>query len=421
LKVQTSLEFILILGAVSLLALSVVSVYSNRMGQAKTIIGLNLTMPRYNASYTQNIFNISAYAPLQTNVGLQYSLDYVIICPEGYVNISIYAPNMLLSEDKINRSINNIFAGYVYFVPVQSGTENLILSYNALCNGAKYNGTLLLPTYTTYLAFENGSGSAGSFSITKRNEFIRYNYSGVENMFAVTTWWHCTLWHGMPYSMDIVAQCGTSNAWDYFMFNGYCYTQNEGVGATTCIYPTQTAYNLSTINSYDHTFLYNFSMQVDYQGLLMSATFNNTECTKVFQGDAKIGIACIANISGIGPLNYASLISNGTKSGIANQTLYQSYSQARNNLYSTLDFFNGSSITSSEQSQINSAISYYSKVASDLEKYGFENESNCHIESSYVICKPVYPLAYVINATLNESIVNTTLYFQGSILNLRGK
>jgi len=420
LKLQTSLEFILILGAVSLLALSVVSVYSNKMGQAKTIIGLNLTVPRENASYTQGIFNISAYAPLHTNVGLEYSLDYVIICPEGYANISIYAPNMLLSEDKINRSINNIFAGYIYFVPERSGSEDIRLSYNALCNGAKYNGTLLLPTYTTYLSFENSSG-IGSFSITKRNEFIKYNYSGVENVFAITTWSHCSLWHGIPYSMDIVAQCGTSNAWDYFMFNEYCYVQNEGVGATTCIYPTQTAYNLSTINSYDHTFLYNFSMQIDYQGLLMSATFNNTECTKVFQGNAKIGIACIANISGIGPLNYASLISNGTKSGIANQTLYQSYSQARNNLYSTLDFFNGSSITSSEQSQINSAISYYSKVASDLEKYGFENESNCNIKSSYVICKPVYPLAYVINATLNESIVNTTLYFQGSILNLRGK
>jgi len=137
LKLQTSLEFILILGAVSLLVLSVVSVYSNKMNQAKTIIGLNLTMPRENASYMQNLFNISAYVPLQTYVGSQYSLDYVIICPEGYVNMSIYASNILLSEDKINRSINNIFAGYVYFVPGQSGTENLILSYNALCDGHK--------------------------------------------------------------------------------------------------------------------------------------------------------------------------------------------------------------------------------------------------------------------------------------------
>ncbi|MFP3289332.1 MAG: hypothetical protein RXO35_02790 [Candidatus Micrarchaeota archaeon] len=420
-KIQTSLEFILILGAVSLLVLSVVSVYSNKISQAKTILGLNLTMPRENASYMQNLFNISAYVPLQTYVGSQYSLDYVILCPQGYANISIYAPNILLSKDKINKSIDNIFAGYVYFVPEQSGTENLILSYKALCNGAKYNGTLLLPTYATYLSFENRSAVAGSFSITKRNEFIRYNYSGVENIFAITTWSHCSLWHGIPYSMGIFAQCGTSNAWDYFMFNGYCYTEDKGVDSTTCIYPTQTAYNLSTINSYDHTFLYNFTIEIDYQGLRMSAIFNNTECTKVFQGNAEIGTACISNISGIGPLNYASLISNGTKSGIANQTLYQSYSQARNNLYSTLDFFNGSSITSSEQSQINSAINYYSKIASDLEEYGFENESNCYIGSSYVICKPVYPLAYVINATLNESIVNTTLYFQGSILNLRGK
>jgi len=421
LKIQTSLEFILILGAVSLLVLSVVSVYSNKMSQAKAIIDLNLTMPRENASYAQNIFNISAYAPLYTNVGSQYSLDYVIVCPEGYANISIYAPNILLSEDKINRGINNIFAGYVYFVPEQSGTEDLRLSYNALCNGAKYNGTILLPTYTTYLSFENSNGSVGSFSITKRNEFIKYNYSGVENVFAITTWSHCSLWHGIPYSMGIVAQCGTSNAWDYFMFNDYCYTEDKGISSTTCIYPSQTAYNLSMINSYGHMFLYNFAMEIDYQGLVMNAIFNNTVCTKVFQGNAEIGTACIVNISGIGPLNYASLISNGTKSGIANQTLYQSYSQARNNLYSTLDFFNGSSITSSEQSQINSAISYYSKVASDLEKYGFENESNCNVGPDYVICKPIYPLAYVINATLNESIVNTTLYFQGSVLNLKGE
>jgi hypothetical protein len=125
-------------------------------------------MINLNNSYI-SLFSHELYAyarPLQTYVGSQYSLDYVIVCPKGYANISIYAPNILLSKDKINRSINNIFAGYVYFVPEQSGTENLILSYNALCNGAKYNGTLLLPTYTTYLAFENRSAGAGSFSIT---------------------------------------------------------------------------------------------------------------------------------------------------------------------------------------------------------------------------------------------------------------
>jgi len=149
LKIQASLEFVLILSAVSLLALSIASIYATKMNQAKYLVGLNLSPPSQNLSYTENFFNISAYAPFQTKVGSEYSIDYVGVCPKGYINIYLYSPSILFSKNKINISIENIFAGYVYFIPEQSGIGNISLSYNALCNGAIYNGTLVLSTYAT--------------------------------------------------------------------------------------------------------------------------------------------------------------------------------------------------------------------------------------------------------------------------------
>ncbi len=417
LKIQASLEFMLILSAVSLVAFLALGIYASRASQGEKLLNLSLADVKFNAS-TGSRFNISFYMPFNTVVGNSYLLNYVVMCPNGSFVFDINSSNISFSKDRISSSIENIFAGYLYFVPKDAGENNAKIYYTASC-GKDYSGSYKLSTYSIYQNQNNlVNNTTDSFAIYNRNEFLLYNYSGKNNINGLSIWGHCKYYPPNVPGTSVLYECGTKNAWDYDVFSYYCYNIEEGVYYTICIVPYSTQYNLSNLNANQYSFSYNFTLRAYYNGVEFYARFNNTKCASLFSGNEKIGEACISNISGIGPINYATLISNSTSSGIANQSLYQSYMQARNNMYSTLSYFNSSYADNAEQAQINSAIDYYEKAASDLEGSGFGSIQGCYAGENYLECKPTYPLSYVINARLNQSTYNETLYYQGSILHI---
>ncbi len=417
LKNQASLEFVLILGAISLLAFSTLSIFNAEFEKGKALLNLSLPeQPNLPLPITSNTFNFSAYVPFHTLLGNLYSLEYVTVCPNGSISISLNSDDAKLSARTVSAKVQNIFAGYVNFIPESYGFENITLFYNASCNSAHYSGQLELHTYAT--AMQPGAGSTGSFIIDKRDEYILYRYSKPSNVYSLSFWGHCQ--YNFPYvrNTSVVSECFTKNAWDYNTFSYYCYQNNKGLWYTTCVYPMESAYNIESVDSTSYSFLYNFSASIYLNGEILNFTFNNTKCTEISSNGKIVGNACITNITGAGSQTYAKLISNATKVGIANQTLCQSYTQAKNNMESVLGYFNSSYVDDAELAQINSAINYYLKASTALEEYGFEG-SNCKITSSYLECRPIYPLAYIIDAQLNGVLGNETLYYQGSVVNIR--
>ncbi len=414
-RIQASLEFLLILSAISIVALGVISFYGHQMSYEKHLANLSLNIDNYSTKESEYGlgFSFSAYAPYKVELGGVYLLSFVATCQNGSIKVSFESSSAKVSQNQSSYNISGIVAGYVYFIPEESGFEKIELHYNASC-GKNYSGNYNITTYA-FSPIQYSNYSQNYFAIYNRTEYIIYNKSSSNNIFYLKYWGHCQ--YQFP-NTSVAVECRTKNAWDYDTLNYYCYTNDLGLYYTTCIYPAESEYNISNIQYDQYNFSYYFNAQAYYYGRQIYFSFNNTKCTYVYSEGNAIGRACIYNITGIGPLNGLSLIYNKSKEGIANQSLYQSYIQAKNNMESVLSYFNSSYVDGSEISQIYSAIDYYTKESSALEKEGFENISSCIIDNSKLACKPIYPLSYIILANLSIRVPATTLYYEGSILKI---
>ncbi|MGC8662445.1 MAG: hypothetical protein ACP5RT_01515 [Candidatus Micrarchaeia archaeon] len=416
-KIQTSLEFLLIISAISLLLFLTLGIYASRTSQDIKLLNLGMNDLRSNTTLDSfGQFNLSFFMPFNTVVGNSYTLDYVAICPNGLLKISLSSEDVSFSKDVVSGKIYNILTGYVYIIPKTAGENNVTISYNASC-GKSYYGSLELSTY----AYQNNQNqsqnqSASSFSIYNRKEFLVYNYSDSSNINNLNIWGHCTYYPPGVQNTSTTSECMNRNSWDFNDINYYCDNLNRGLQYTTCIAPTISQYNISYVYANQYSFLYSFSLIIYYKGMLLHSSFNSTNCTAVLYGNKIVGKACISSVSGVGSLGYLDIISGPSGQGAANMTLYQSYIEAKNNLYSTLSFFNSTYVNSGELAQINNAINYYEKASENLEKGGYEQIYGCIAKENYIMCKPAYPISYTIDVRLNIDTKNETIYDEGSIL-----
>ncbi|MGC8710476.1 MAG: hypothetical protein ACP5RF_02605 [Candidatus Micrarchaeia archaeon] len=428
-RIQASTEFLLILSAISILALAAITMYNGKLGAEHSELASSLSLSNtsssvYNSANPSNI-DVIAYIPMNSVVGSEN--DAVIAfygCGNGIGGMSIYSSNLAFSSNSINNmNISGIGIANIQFVPLMQGLDSATLKYNGICEGSEFNGTLDLLTYSAqsqgpYTLNYSSQQQAYAY-ITSRKEVIVYNQTSPMQVSGINVWSHCNYDSFITDNPSPAQACGTNNGWVYESFNGYCYSMNYGPSNPTCMVPYSTSYETSAVES-DYSESYSFSLLISYEGLLFNASINSQNA-KVYLGNTIVGNASVTEISGVGPITDAFILYNSSKSGFANPTAYQAYVQAKNNMYNTLSYYNMSSVSGPVISHINEVIASYQKAASELEGSQPSNITGCAISNGTVECKPLYPFSYTINVTLSKpsSIKNMTLYYQGSIISIK--
>ncbi|MEM3839042.1 MAG: hypothetical protein QXF01_00460 [Candidatus Micrarchaeaceae archaeon] len=428
-RLQASIEFLLVLTAISILCLGSLLMFNNE------------AVPQFHALDALKLQNFSAllgsesaplsdpaidfYMPLNSTATYQSSF-YVMLygCESGSADIELNSSSIAFSENQIAINFSGVYTQPIRFVPLGAGYDLLYLKYVVSCSGNVLTGSSSLRTYAALpaQAYQQAGLSA---SIQDRNESLLFPESESSSIFSLSQKSACTMINFWGNPLGMQAQCGTANGWDYNIFSDYCYTSGSSSTSTYCIIPRYTGYNITTLNYSKPGYVYSFKLLIYTQhGTLQSNITSLQRSNNVTLYGKNVGSAVVYQVSD----NYQSaeqafLSWGGNYIGISESNL-SSYEQAMGNLYSTLNYYNGSYISVSAQSSINQAIAYYmhqeSKIVSNSKSAMPEGTVNCRFANETYRCPALPPFSYIINVTLDPQlgIGEHSLSFQGTIVNL---
>ncbi len=424
-RAQASLEFLLVMSAISALCLTAVllyggdiKLYSANQIQANPIY---FQPPNYG---TEDNSSLIAYLNT-TSVNGSPNPIYLVLygCSYGYANITIASNASSILNANMAAQFSNILSLADYFVPYRSGQIGISINYSITCKNSTVHRSYELSSFSQNLTKSNPPTQylGVSASITQRNESTLYNLSS-QPVYNLGQDNGCTAHDFSGNPLPVAAQCGTSNAWDYMVFSSSCYTNNQGQTATYCIYPDQTGYYLRSINPSEYRYEYAFSLTI-YNGTdAYSINLNSTQGTfPVYVRSEKVGVANVLNVYSQEYAPDFSVLSNSSSTLSVNTSYETKYGQAMNSAFATLAFYNSTGVDGSTQSEIEQQISSFNKSSSQL--LGSKNQlsGQCKLFSNYLQCNSLYHLDYVINVTLTKDLIpNSTITVQGSQIFIRG-
>ncbi|MEM3180957.1 MAG: hypothetical protein QXY86_01060 [Candidatus Micrarchaeaceae archaeon] len=419
-RIQTSLEFMILLGVVASVALFAIGTYARTIlpqyKQFGTVAYANASNNTLVLSAPQQKPGLAVQFPYYTEI---YKTAYVgavfYNCSNGTVKLSASSTSLFFPVNGTEVSLKGLGTASLPFVPMRTGANSAKLSYLIACRGTTYNGTENLSTYT------NGVGNVSGYSpyfaeITGRKELINYSLSGKSPIIYTTESTKCTKtdWNYNP--LPIQYQCGTTSAWEYRVFSIYCYYNVGGTTTTTtCIYPHDTQYNTSGIGNI--TYSYNFILKISTPIGVIESNISSARAESALKlGNKTVGYANVVSVAYLGQQLSGGFLINGSKISLANESAYAEYVQAEENLYSVLNYYNK---TLSYSQQIDQAIYEYNTSSENLINSKQQN-NGCLSNENMVSCTPEQPFSYVINAhILNVAgISNETLQYSGSIINI---
>jgi len=422
-KLQASLEFLLTLSIIGVLIAGVIAIYGSSISHQKMLIG-NL-LKNESQPYTAEATNTSAdfgyiiYMPLNSTIGSKSSMQVVFYgCSNGSASLSAVSNSIMLQTSTEKIQISNIGIANIAFEPIVSGVDTVQLKYTALCGGL-HNGSITEATLASYPSFAFSATPAAY--ISNRSEKVAYHVGDTAELYGIKMWGHCTLYNFWYNPLPISVQCGTNNAWEYMMFSDYCYTTNQGPDSTTCIVPIGLGYNISTAEQYPSNYLYSIDLSLSVPNYTMSSALQSSiSMSNITMNGMTVGNAHVAWISGSSIGGGMHIIQNGTSYAAANETYYETYIQAKENMYALLSYYNTTSISGSAQSMIQASIDAYINSVDKLISTR-QGTGSCSVVGSSLECTPTQPLEYGIDADLILPIANTTADYDGSIINITGR
>ncbi len=425
-RIQTSLEFLTILGVVSAMALLVIGAYSNTIAKQSrfesSFLSSQLLQDKLpNGSSSSEIEGTPSeivFMQQSSTVGqVAYAQFAFFNCSKGYANISANSSALAFPQGSMHIGVQSIGIGTMQFIPLSSGYDSAKFSYVLFCNGSEYSGNVVRSTYASYASSDQGNSSVlYSAKLLSRNLSLAYGLAQQAPIIYTTESSHCTYTNFVYTPLPIGAQCGTNNVWAYRVFSIWCYYNVGGTNSeTTCIYPHNTSYATRTILS-NYSLQYSLLLEIYTPIGVLKATLNNTRrSTPLRLYNNTVGYAEVANASYVGEPLSGGLLYNMSNYSIVNESSYSQYLTARSNMYSVLAYYNS---TQSYSSQIYQAIYEYNESAQNLlHNLG---KAPCSVSSNELYCRAQYPIDFVINAyvTRNISIGNATLQYLGSVINL---
>ncbi|MCL5419940.1 MAG: hypothetical protein M1354_03640 [Candidatus Marsarchaeota archaeon] len=424
-RAQTSIEFLLIASAVSVLCLGIILLYGKDLSvqqkAVNSIILSDLPVPAPAPGNVPAQPEASVYMPLNSTLGGQDALQMLFYgCSSGRARATLSSNSLLLSSSSVDTGFSGIYEENVYFTPLFEGIDSLSLSYNVSCSSKSLARNLTLHTYAIE-ALGGISNATLSAYITGRNESESYALDSQSPVYSLSQTDRCTQIGFFGGNLDIGVQCGTSDAWDYNVFSMYCFTEGGSQTRTYCTVPYPSGYNYTETNPGHAAYIYSFRLHIrSPYGSLTSNLSSSSKSSNVILDGRVVGTAAVTNVtSGYQPAAQA-FVASGGRYYQANQSQYSQYVQARNNLYSVLGYYNQSDVSGDVQSTEQQAITAYQKAASVLVSSATQSAQGCSISGRNYTCASPYPFAYVINIRLNGYRVlgNQTLSYLNSVINL---
>lgn len=440
-KLQSSIEFIVILTVVGVFSVFVLSQYlhfQNAQLSAYNKIENSILTSEQSNQPIVSFMNLSAdltpVIPNITYIGKPNSMEAILSYPQDYKVKSVFVELLQGNAEvfpsnysDIQQSAFNILSFSV--VPASSGT--LSFSITALLSNGT-NTINLTKRITSYSIFQNGSGSSSSQTtayLSNINESYMYLLTNQTPITTLYLWNRCPILTGQQYwdLANELVQCGP-NTWGFYWDNLECAYPDHG--QYYCISSNPTQYSAKTPSKIPY-YRYNISLNVQaglsfFKAILSNATPSAAVLDK---NDVIHGEASVNSVYGYGfmPPPYQSYIAllNQNSDRVLNLSNYTRYSNQKLSTVSLLQEYNGSWMNGSSTTvaQIIYEVGLTNKYENSLTIANNASLSGCgyspYASNQYIVCQVENQFYYNITAILYNSSINQSVNYQGSIINLR--
>lgn len=418
-KMQASLEFLLILSALAALSVSVIALYSKSVvAQRRILESTNtstLNSPLPSPTQPDNP-KAAVFLPVNSTEGRSSEVQIVAYgCASGLVKATLNSTSLYFANTTPTIRVEGIGTESVPFVPLSQGQDSVVASLNFSCGGTTNTKSYSLSTYAEAQQ-QSVYGPQYSAAISNRNESIVYGLTRPEPVVNITQKTFCTQYNFFYKPFPMSVQCGTTNGWYYFAAKIYTCPWST----TTCIYPAPTNYSVASITAAKTSYSYSFLLAVSTPiGVLHSNLNGTVRNSSIFLNNVDVGHAEVTGVSPQAQIQNLNLLENGSKISAINSSALQTYVQTKNNVYSMLSFYNGSGNYSNELAPLDAAINEYNAGLNSLLE-GASEVTSCTSTAKGVYCVPSLPFSYMINLYISKSegLENATMYSTGSEISL---
>ncbi len=432
-KLQTTLEFVILLSAVASFGVFAISAYSGLLRQQRSAYAsvinrsADVNVPADVPSEANSTIFLYASMPNVSYVNKSNALQIVVALQRASALLNLKAIGSqqygITPSTYSNISVSGTEILPFSVVPTEQGPLNVSV-------GIEYaNGTFIRNLTAESFAVLQGqnqttqSGYSFSASINRRNESVLYGISNASPIYTVSIWSHCSFIDIYGHQLPIKDQCGGAN-WYLFVHNNYCYWNYYSPALTYCVelFPTNTSVRqVQASQSYE----YNITLSLWNRSETLSSEIGNTNkiSTVVGAGGTSCGTASVESVSGTGPQDYENYVVVNTTKGRwqTNMSNYNAYQQALNNLVSVMNYYNN---TNGNVDAANEAVNALNSTALRFITSGHTtSDDNCNLvvqgSGLRYSCKPLSVLYYSIDAILNHSgAAHQLISVQGSTVNV---
>ncbi len=425
-KIQTSLEFLLITSAISMLMLAAIASYSHAFNASSLAARNNTHAGNYSfssaASSPADNPNLIIHIPGNSSLMQSNPISVAFYgCGSGHGSVSFSSSSAVFSQEYIsNVAISQFGFAQDSYIPLFQGISAINATYAISCGNATSFGKISMETYSSQSNYSIQGGSAYAI-ISSRNESIAYPISGISRVSQLSTWSHCTyadMWGPAP----MRSQCGTVNGWEYFVSSPSCYYDGGYLTEVYCVVPSSGQYYLKQAIPQSKRYIYNFTLSINSQIGEMHSMLNSGETSNVMLNGVAVGHAEAGEASGDAISSIVYILYNGSKAMPINSSSASPFQNTMQSTYGLLKYYNGSEVSASTRSSIQQSIAFFNQQAqSIISSPSLSLQTTCSISNQTLTCKPMLPLSYYINAVLGIQFQNTTLQYMGSIISIAGK
>jgi len=433
-RIQTSIEFLIILAAVAGVSIAFIYAYGHAGNQVRSIYGyLNETqqgtasaMVSSNRS-TQVMLYV--YAPPASHIGSSSGLEVIVAFPPNSSAVSITPTSQAFSFIPSNMTSGSITSPYIaYFqaVPKEAGEKSISVLVKVINNG---NITYSKANASTYVynanASSNHTNAAKTIaaSMLQGNDSVLYSLSTRSNLPRLSETSHCTYINFWYNPLSFEDQCGNA-AWDFSIFSDGCYDAGS-TGRTYCVYENPSGSYTQNVSA-SSGYTYNVTLSLTYGNTTYTSNINSNEPhASLFNGASVAGNVTISGqISGQSlqsPSTIEVLGSNSSAYPI-NMGYYNTYGQYLSAMEAKLGYYNGSGVNPTEFSSIQQSISSYNNYLSRFINTAADKACSIYIRngSAYLSCPASSQLDFGnITVHIYNQTIDQSLYVGGSTINVK--
>jgi hypothetical protein len=429
-KIQSTLEFIMILTAVSLFSIFVISQYIPFQNIQKIAFDKLSNQLEYNTINISNInevynnINVTAIMPNITYINKSSNINLVFSSTDSYKinSIKLNSINAVIYPN----NFSNINASYIQLIqtsiiPKTLGLFNVSISIIVSISNSikKYNFSLSSFAMAINKNTTNNTNKTIIF-INNRNESILFNLSKNNQILSFYEWKHCPyigIWGNI---LPEYRQCGY-NTYGFMIYSGAC--NNGAYRLYVCIKPVNYSFDIQNISD-SYSYLYNINLHTNINNINAITTLsNNYNSNQLISNNSIIGTAKINNIFALSNTTnqyykkYSIKNVTNTKY-IINSTFYNNYLTNLLEFKTTLVNANDTSITSNLYNYINSLVNKINYNSSEINNQQAIQINECKLLQNQFICKAYYPFIYNITENIFNKNINETINYEGSIIHI---